>query len=96
MKSLANLLVVLLLATSNRAIPALSVASGVNHEPPAAQASRKNTRVANDFPGADLGAKINAADKALANSPGEILVREPGCQKENARQAGFHPGWICR
>ena len=41
-------------------------------------ASRKNTRVANNFAGADLGAKINAADKDLGSAPGEILVRDGG------------------
>jgi parallel beta-helix repeat protein len=38
----------------------------------------KNTRVANKFPGADLGAKINAADKDLGSMPGEILVQSGG------------------
>ena len=38
----------------------------------------KKTVVANSFPGADLGAKINAADKALGNAAGEILVRDGG------------------
>ena len=33
---------------------------------------------ANDFPGQDLGAKINAADKALGAAPGEILVKGGG------------------
>ncbi len=33
---------------------------------------------ANDFPGNDLGAKINAADKALGPKPGEIVVRGGG------------------
>ena len=33
---------------------------------------------ANDFPGSDLGAKINAADKALGTSPGEITVKGGG------------------
>lgn len=33
---------------------------------------------ANDFPGADLGAKINAADKALGAKPGEIVVKGGG------------------
>lgn len=33
---------------------------------------------ANDFPGADIGAKINAADKALGAAPGEIVVRGGG------------------
>ncbi|CAN5720193.1 hypothetical protein BH20ACI3_BH20ACI3_05800 [soil metagenome] len=39
---------------------------------------RQGTRVANDFPGADLGAKINAADRDLGASPGEILVKGGG------------------
>lgn len=34
--------------------------------------------VANDMPGAELGAKINAADRQLGASPGEILVRGGG------------------
>jgi parallel beta-helix repeat protein len=38
----------------------------------------KKTVIANNFPGADLGAKINAADKALGNAAGEILVRDGG------------------
>ena len=38
----------------------------------------KNTRLANSFPGADLGAKINAADKDLGSKPGEILARDGG------------------
>jgi hypothetical protein len=33
---------------------------------------------ANDFPGHDLGAKINAADTALGPKPGEIVVRGGG------------------
>ena len=33
---------------------------------------------ANDFPGSDLGAKINAADKALGPTAGEIVVRGGG------------------
>ncbi len=33
---------------------------------------------ANDFPGTDLGAKINAADKALGPKPGEIVVKGGG------------------
>lgn len=33
---------------------------------------------ASGFPGADLGAKINAADRALGSSPGEIVVRGGG------------------
>jgi hypothetical protein len=33
---------------------------------------------ANDFPGADVGAKINAADKALGPGPGEIVINGGG------------------
>ncbi len=40
------------------------------------QAAR--TVSANQFPGADLGAKINAADKALGTTPGEIVVNGGG------------------
>ena len=39
---------------------------------------RQNTRVANDFPGSDLGAKINAADRDLGALPGEILAKGGG------------------
>lgn len=43
-------------------------------------AQRKQGRVisANDYPGQDLGAKINAADKALGLKPGEIVVKGGG------------------
>lgn len=40
--------------------------------------SRKVTRVANSFPGADLGAKINAADKDLGATVGDIVVQNGG------------------
>ncbi len=39
---------------------------------------RQSTRVANNFPGADLGTKINNADRDLGTSPGEILVNGGG------------------
>jgi parallel beta helix pectate lyase-like protein len=39
---------------------------------------RSRTVVANQYPGADLGAKINAADRALGTRPGEIVVRDGG------------------
>ena len=43
-------------------------------------AQRPQGRVvnANDFPGQDLGAKINAADRALGTARGEIVVRGGG------------------
>lgn len=40
--------------------------------------SRMRTVVADQYPGADLGAKINAADRALGASAGEIVVRSGG------------------
>ncbi|MEP6743253.1 MAG: right-handed parallel beta-helix repeat-containing protein [bacterium] len=39
---------------------------------------RRISKVANSFPGADLGAKINAADKALGATAGEVLVQNGG------------------
>ncbi|HKY30641.1 MAG TPA: right-handed parallel beta-helix repeat-containing protein [Pyrinomonadaceae bacterium] len=44
----------------------------------AAQRQQGRVVVANNYPGQDLGAKINAADKALGNQPGEIVVRNGG------------------
>ncbi|MGH9872791.1 MAG: hypothetical protein ACRD9S_10025, partial [Pyrinomonadaceae bacterium] len=43
----------------------------------AAPTQRQQARVVNakDFPGQDLGAKINAADKALGTGSGEIVVK---------------------
>ena len=42
--------------------------------------SRQRVRVvnANQYPGADIGAKINAADRALGSAPGEITVSGGG------------------
>ena len=40
--------------------------------------AQKTTRLANNFPGSDLGQKINAADKDLGSRPGEIMVRDGG------------------
>ena len=40
--------------------------------------TRRDTVVANDFPGADIGAKINAGDKALGAKVGDIVVRGGG------------------
>lgn len=45
----------------------------------AVSAQKRGRQVtANDFPGADLGAKINAADRALGQKPGEIVVKRGG------------------
>jgi hypothetical protein len=45
-----------------------------------ANGQRQQTQVvyANDYPGQDIGAKINAADKALGPKPGEIVVKGGG------------------
>lgn len=40
--------------------------------------SKGKTVTANDFPGQDMGAKINAADKALGTGAGEIVVTGGG------------------
>ncbi|MGH9928011.1 MAG: right-handed parallel beta-helix repeat-containing protein [Pyrinomonadaceae bacterium] len=40
--------------------------------------AKGKTVTANDFPGQDIGAKINAADNALGTGPGEILVKGGG------------------
>ncbi|MGI8837270.1 MAG: hypothetical protein ACR2H4_11625 [Pyrinomonadaceae bacterium] len=50
------------------------VAAGAGQQ----RGSQKLTRVANNFPGSDLGAKINAADKDLGNREGENQVRSGG------------------
>ena len=45
-----------------------------------ANGQQQRTQVvnANDYPGQDIGAKINAADKALGLKPGEIIVKGGG------------------
>jgi len=48
---------------------------------------------ANQFPGADLGAKINAADKALGATPGEIVVSGGGTI---STQVIVSPGHVLR
>lgn len=46
--------------------------------PQAAPAAAGAVREADDFPGGDLGEKINAADRSLGAAPGEIRVRGGG------------------
>lgn len=43
-----------------------------------AGSAQSKTVSANDFPGKDIGAKINAADKALGTGTGEIVVKGGG------------------
>src|SRR6266566_552609 len=43
-----------------------------------AAATKTKVVSASDFPGSDLGAKINAADKALGQGHGEIVVKDGG------------------
>src|ERR1700741_4782448 len=46
--------------------------------PVSAQTRQGRVVSANDYPGAELGAKINAADKALGAAAGEIVVKGGG------------------
>src|SRR6185503_3546024 len=48
---------------------------------------------ANSFPGADIGAKINAADKSLGAGPGEIQISGGG---RFATQVVISPGHTLR
>jgi len=57
------------------------------------QTAGKITRVANSFPGADLGAKINAADKDIGTRVGEIVVRDGGTI---STQVVLNPGHTLR
>src|SRR5260370_4219606 len=43
-----------------------------------AQPRQSGVLLASDFPGQDLGAKINAADKALGAKSGEIVIKGGG------------------
>lgn len=60
-----------------------------------AQQRRQAVRIvfANQFPGADIGAKINAADKALGATPGEIVVNGGGTI---STQVIVSPGHVLR
>ena len=54
------------------------------------QSGGQTVKVADQFPGSDLGAKINAADKALGNSPGEILVKAGGVISTQVVLGSYH------
>jgi parallel beta-helix repeat protein len=58
-----------------------------------AQDQRQLILVANSFPGGDLGAKINAADKSLGDRAGEIWVRDGGTI---STQVVINPGHTLR
>lgn len=75
----------------NRAVASLSIAAVflviAAFTTPAFVGQRTSTTVpasqgkavsANDFPGTDIGAKINAADRALGAAPGEITIKDGG------------------
>jgi hypothetical protein len=47
-------------------------------------------RIANDFPGNDLGAQINSADADLASSPGEIWVTRQGTVTTRVKLSPLH------
>jgi parallel beta-helix repeat protein len=55
----------------------LSICTTLTTASPSPQ-SRRRTLLANDFPGADLGAKINAAERALGTAQGEVVVKGGG------------------
>jgi hypothetical protein len=78
--SKASLIFLLLLVGCAAKLQTTESVSAVPNEaqrtrPPAAG---QRTAIANDFPGQDLGAKINAADKSLGGAPGEIVVKGGG------------------
>ena len=52
--------------------------AGMEQRQRASGSTKGKTVTANDFPGPDLGAKINAADKALGTGAGEIVVKGGG------------------
>src|SRR5580693_5393514 len=45
---------------------------------------------ANNFPGADLGAQINAADTALGSAPGVIVVTSSGTVSTSVSLGQYH------
>jgi hypothetical protein len=56
----------------------VAVASESQRQRTTSRPAQSKTLSANDFPGRDIGAKINAADKALGPGKGEITVRGGG------------------
>jgi len=72
----SNALPILLIRIAFRVLLLTTIASFVL----VANGQRQQGRVvnANDFPGRDIGAKINAADKALGAQPGEIVIKGGG------------------
>lgn len=74
--SLLLLVTFSLVSTTTKSVSAVSNAAQGTRSRSAA--AGQGTVVANDFPGQDLGAKINAADKSLGTGAGEIVVRGGG------------------
>jgi parallel beta-helix repeat protein len=70
-----------------------SVMAGATSTVVAQTRDRQRSRVANNFPGGDLGAKINAADRDLGGSVGEILVKGGGTV---STQVILNPGHTLR
>ncbi len=56
-------------------------------------AQKRRTVVANEYPGADIGAKINAAGRALGNAAGDIVIRGGGTIRT---QVVVSPGHVLR
>ncbi|HUS09849.1 MAG TPA: right-handed parallel beta-helix repeat-containing protein [Pyrinomonadaceae bacterium] len=71
----SNALPILLVRIAFRALQITTIASFVI----VANGQQRGRVVnANDYPGRDIGAKINAADKALGAQPGEIVIKGGG------------------
>lgn len=78
MRLLVIFLVVSLLVLGEMSQAFLLFLPGPANHGVSGQVRNRKKVVANSFPGSDLGAKINAADKALGSASGEILVRDGG------------------
>jgi hypothetical protein len=78
--SLTNwtILVMLFIGAISFALNTESAAAGSGQRQRTAGSTRPRVVSANDFPGQDIGAKINAADKALGAAKGEIVVKGGG------------------
>ncbi|HEV7743901.1 MAG TPA: right-handed parallel beta-helix repeat-containing protein [Pyrinomonadaceae bacterium] len=78
--SKASLISLLLLVSFALVSPTTESVSAVSNavQRTRSAATAQRTVTANDFPGQDLGAKINAADKSLGVGSGEIVVKGGG------------------
>jgi len=75
---LGSLLTVVQIPGTQETIAVAELAASPGHVPASTMAPQNNIRMADRFPGSDLGAKINAADKDLGSGTGEIRVTSSG------------------